>query len=395
MPTSTLRVIAGAATVVVLTAVVVLAIEMFHGLFVSSTPVTVVSARAGLVMNPDAKVKLHGVEVGRVAAIGSSPEGGAVLHLALNPKWTALIPANVDARIVSSTVFGSKFVEFVAPQSPSRDSLRAGQVLDADHVTVENNTIFQQLSDVLAQVDPGELNATLTAVASGLSGRGEAMAKAVGDFDALLATVEPGLPTLDHELDVAPVAAGAYADSAADIVTTMRNLASVSQTIVDTQHQLDEFLISTIGLADLGNDVLGSNREHLTSVVHLLAPTTDLTNQYGPALTCGLAGQLPLAKSPPPALPGSITMIGFILGTERYRYPANLPKVAAAGGPQCTDLPHVPPGKRTPYVVTDDNANPWQYGNQGILLNSDGLKQLLFGPIDGPPRNTAQVGQPG
>jgi len=395
MTASTLRTVTGVATVALLMGIVVLAVEMFHGVFVPSAPVTLVSARAGLVMNPDAKVKLHGVEVGRVATIGSRPDGGAVLHLALSPKWISQIPANVDARIVSSTVFGAKFVELVVPQSPSHEALRAGQVLDADHVTVENNTVFQQLSDVLAQVDPGKLNATLTAVASGLSGRGDAMAKAVSDFDAVLTTVEPSLPTLDHELDVAPIAAGAYADSAEDTVTTMRNVADVSKTIVDTEHQLDEFLISTIGLSDLGVDVLGSNRERLSSVVHLLAPTTDLTNKYGPALTCGLAGVLPLAKSPPPPLPGSITMIGFILGTERYRYPANLPKVAATGGSQCTDLPHVPPGKRTPYVVADVNANPWQYGNQGILLNSDGLKQLLFGPIDGPPRNTAQVGQPG
>ena len=36
-----------------------------------------------------------------------------------------------------------------------------------------------------------------------------------------------------------------------------------------------------------------------------------------------------------------------------------------------------------------------QYGNQGILLNSEGLKNWLFGPIDGPPRNTAQIGMPG
>jgi hypothetical protein len=55
----------------------------------------------------------------------------------------------------------------------------------------------------------------------------------------------------------------------------------------------------------------------------------------------------------------------------------------------------VPYSKRAPYVVTDVGANPWQYGNQGILLNSDALKQWLFGPIAGPPRNTAQIGMPG
>jgi hypothetical protein len=55
----------------------------------------------------------------------------------------------------------------------------------------------------------------------------------------------------------------------------------------------------------------------------------------------------------------------------------------------------VPYEKRTPFVIADIGANQAQYGNQGILLNSDGLKQALFGPLDGPPRNTAQIGQPG
>ena len=47
------------------------------------------------------------------------------------------------------------------------------------------------------------------------------------------------------------------------------------------------------------------------------------------------------------------------------------------------------------YLVTDTGTNPWKYGNQGWLVNSDGLKQALFGPIDGPPRNSAQIGMPG
>jgi len=46
-------------------------------------------------------------------------------------------------------------------------------------------------------------------------------------------------------------------------------------------------------------------------------------------------------------------------------------------------------------VVADVGANPMEYGNQQLLLNSDALKQLLYGPIDGPPRNTMQIGQPG
>jgi len=52
-------------------------------------------------------------------------------------------------------------------------------------------------------------------------------------------------------------------------------------------------------------------------------------------------------------------------------------------------------GRNLKYVIADIGTNRYRYGNQGILLNSDGLKQYLFGPIDGPPRNTTQIGQPG
>jgi hypothetical protein len=140
---------------------------------------------------------------------------------------------------------------------------------------------------------------------------------------------------------------------------------------------------------------LAENRQALTDVTHLLVPTTDLTNQYSPALTCGLAAMLPLANGPGLPWPGSVLLQSFFLGRERYRYPGNLPKVAAKGGPQCTDLPNVGYEQRPPFVVTDIGANQAQYGNQGILLNSDGLKQALFGPLDGPPRNSAQIGMPG
>jgi hypothetical protein len=69
--------------------------------------------------------------------------------------------------------------------------------------------------------------------------------------------------------------------------------------------------------------------------------------------------------------------------------------VAATGGPQCQDLPVVPFDAAPPFVIADTGANPQEYGNAQLLWNSDGLKQLLYGPIDGPPRNTMQINQPG
>ena len=392
---SYVRPLAGLGTVVAIGAIVTLAVVLFQGGFTKTVPVTVISDRAGLVMNPDAKVKMRGVQVGKVSSIEFRPDGQAALHLAMNPSQLHLIPSNVGVDITSSTVFGAKFVQLDPPPEPSPQKLHAGQVIQGRHVTVEINTVFQELVAILDTIDPAKLNQTLGAIATAFNGRGEKIGQTLSDFNALLAKVEPSLPNLGHDIETSVPMLDAYADAAPDLIETADNSTRLSRTLVEEQNNLDAFLVSAIGLADIGNEVLGDNRKPLTDVLHLLVPTTDLLNKYHAALNCGVAGILPLAKSPPLPVPGAIVVAGFQLGTERYRYPTDLPKVAARGGPQCTDLPRVGYQGRAPYVVTDTGTNPWKYGNQGILLNSDALKQWLFGPIAGPPRNTTQIGMPG
>ena len=215
------------------------------------------------------------------------------------------------------------------------------------------------------------------------------------DEHPIEAPPEPSLPNMARDIENTAVVAGGYADAAPDLLRTLDNTTQISQSIIDEEQNLDAFLVSMIGLADTGNEVIGGNQPALSEVLRLLAPTTDLLNEYAPGLNCALEGMLFVKNQPPLPDPGVLVNVAFTLGIERYRYPQNLPKVAAKGGPNCMGLPYIGFGNRAKYLVTDTNANPWQYGNQGILLNSDGLKQMLFGPLDGPPRNTTQVGQPG
>jgi virulence factor Mce-like protein len=390
-----MRALTGLVTVAIIVAIVAVAVGLFQGSFTESVPVTVLSPRAGLVMNVDAKVKMRGVQVGKVDSIEPRPNGQAVLHLAMYPSDMHLIPANVLVDLTSPTVFGAKFVELVPPPQPSAQTLHSGQVLDAQHVTVEVNTVFQHLTAVLGTLDPAKLNETLGAIGQALSGRGQKIGQAFSDLDSFLAKYDASLPALSHDIAVSAPVFNAYADAAPDLVKTIANSAKISQTFVDEQHNLDALLVSAIGLADVGNDVLTANRKGLTDVIHLLRPTTDLTNQYNKALWCGFAGLAAIAKNPPLSEPSINIIASLVWGAERYRYPTNLPKVAATGGPQCLDLPRHRFNTNAPVVVTDIGANPEQYGNQQLLLNFDGLKQLLYGPIAGPPRNPAQVGQQG
>ncbi|MCP9273331.1 MCE family protein [Mycolicibacterium arenosum] len=391
------RPLAGLLTVVVLAGIVFFAVGMFRGGFGTTVPVSIVAERAGLVMNPEAKVKMYGVQVGQVESIETQPNGTAVLHLAMDPDQLAAIPDNVDVNITSSTVFGAKFVELVAPKDPSATPLAKGQQLSAQRVTVEVNTVFQQLTDVLDAIDPVKLNETLAAISGALNGRGEQLGQTVTDFSNLLNRINPSLGNISRDLEVAPVALGAYADSATALVDVLDSTTRVGDTLVDQEQNLDSFLVSAIGLADTGNNVVSENRQPLTDVLNMLVPTLGTASQYQENLRCGLQGLIPFVHSPPLDRPGVAVTANFTLGVERYRYPQDLPKVAAKSGPSCAQqrLPLVPNNFRPPFLVADVGANPWAYGNQGILLNSDALKEALFGPIDGPPRNSAQIGMPG
>ncbi|HEY9315373.1 MCE family protein, partial [Williamsia sp.] len=337
MPHPVIRPLAGAATVVAVLGIAVLVAQMFRGGFTETVPVTVLSPRAGLMMNPDAKVQMRGIQVGRVASIESLPSGNAALHLAIDPGQLEMIPSNVEVSIASTTVFGAKFVELVAPPGVWPGNLEAGQVLDAGNVTVEINTIFQQLSSVLAKIDPAKLNETLGAIATGVNGRGESFGRSLEDFGAFLADVNQSRSSLEHDIAVAPEVLAAYADSGDELVTVLDNATHLSQTIVEEERALDAFLVAVTGLAEVGNDVVGGNRQGITDVMHLLVPTTELTNRYNQALTCSLQGLLPLANSIPYPVPGVTISTAFTLGVERYRYPEDLPKVAATGGSRCAE----------------------------------------------------------
>ncbi|PQD98557.1 MCE-family protein [Mycobacterium sp. EPG1] len=388
---------AGLSLITVVALLAGLSVVLFRGDLTRTATVTVLSPRAGLVMNPDAKVKMQGITVGRVGSVEPLPDGRSALHLELNPEQMAMIPENVNVDITSSTVFGAKFVDLVPPPHPASTALFAGQVLTGDHVTVEINTVFERLTNLLDTVDPVELNTTLGQLSRALDGRGHKINQILADLDAFLTRFGKSIPNFSRDLAALPTVVTAYADAAPDFIQVLQHSTRISETIVDEQQNLDALLLSTIGFGEIGTAVLAENRQPLTDLLRILAPTTDLLYQYRQNVDCTLKGLVPFTQGLPLPEPGIMVSIGFTWGIERYRYPGDLPKVAASGGSNCekVGMPVLQPQEISPFLVTDIGGNRWRYGNEGIVLNSDGLKQLLFGPIDGPPRNSSQIGMPG
>jgi len=333
----------------------------FAGTLTTYVPVTVTSDRAGLVMESGAKVKLRGVPVGRVVGV----EGGHPARLKLNlfPDQVRHIPANVEAQIRATTLFGAKYVDLIYPDHPSRQYISAGAVLPSRNVTTEVNTVFENLVNVLHQIDPPKLNAILTAFAEAVRGRGERIGEGISASNHVLGEINPRMGTLQGDWRSLGEASRAYGGAAQNLLETLRAFTVTSATIVTQASDLDALLLNVIGVSQAGIDLLAPNRDNLVRAVNVLQPTTDLLMKYNPEITCTLVGAKLYLDN------GGYDMLGaangrsiilddaLLLGSDSYRYPDNLPIVAGKGGPGgkpgCGSLPDVAANYPVRQLVTN------------------------------------------
>lgn len=373
-----------AATVMVgaLALIVALAAGQFVGWFQSTKTVTLFAPRAGLVMNPDAKVKLRGVTVGHVASVREIGDK-AELRLDMDAGLMSSIPGNVRADIKSNTVFGAKAVNLVVPEDGARGTLAAGDEIDADHVVVELNTVYQQLVGLLAQTEPDKLNVVLGAVDDALSGRGKQIGDSLVQLNEILGKTNRHLPELNRLFAEAADASNIYADVMPDLMRTVDNATVVGDNLVENSANLDKLLINVTGMARSGNGVLSKSKKDLMSTLSDLNPVSEFLGYQAPGLRCFIASASDAADTAGPFLGGRNGMLlldaALIPGQDPYRYPQDLPKVAGDGPPTCAgNLSDITSKEKTPFYVIDNAAQPYQ-PRTTPKVQSAKLFNLLFG----------------
>ncbi|GAT14046.1 MCE family protein [Mycolicibacterium thermoresistibile] len=334
---------------------------LFAGTFRRYVPVSLTADRTGLVLEKGAKVRMRGVDVGRVGAI----EGGAApvrLELEIFPDKLSFIPSNVEAEIKATTAFGAKYVELIPPPAPSQARLAAGMTVHSRNVATEVNTVFQNLVAVLDQIDVAKLNATLSALADGVRGRGESIGQATTAVSETLRQLNVRIDSMAQGWRSFKGFTDAYGMAAEDILAILDAAATTADTVEARSSQLDALLLSTIGMANIGTELLGSTRDDFVTAVNEARPTTDLLLKYDPVYTCLLVGaKLYLDKGGYDALGGNgrtlVADTTLLFGDDPYRYPEHLPIHNAKGGPGgkpgCGSLPDVEQNFPVRKLVTD------------------------------------------
>jgi phospholipid/cholesterol/gamma-HCH transport system substrate-binding protein len=338
-----------AALIAVIAAFMVFCSAVFASGLTTVVPVTLASDRSGLVMESGAKVKLRGVPVGRVATIepGSNP---VRLKLELFPDQITHIPANTRAQIRSTTIFGAKYVDLIYPENPSAEHVSAGAVLESINVSTEVNTVFQSLVDVLDKIEPPKLNAVLTAVADSVRGRGQQIGEATSATNHVLAEINPRMTTVQQQWRSLKGVADAYSPAAPDLLAAAAAFTTTSRTITAHATDLDALLLNAIGFSQAGIDLIAPNQANLVQAVNVFEPTFDLLFKYSPEYACTLIGAKKWLDEDGYRIMGGNgrTLIlddALVPAKDPYRYPDNVPVVAAKGGPGgkpgCGSLPDV------------------------------------------------------
>ena len=320
--------LAGAVMLTVVLVLVVLALASFRGDFDTARTLRVVSDRAGLVMQPGAKVKMNGVTIGSVAGISSDGDL-AELELRIHPSSFSSIPDGTSAEIRSSTAFGAKYVALVPPDTTAGSGIPDGQTIMATNVPTEVNTLFENLLGVMESVDPM-------------------------------------WPQIARDTRLVDEVAETYGDAAQSILDLLDNASVTARTVTENEDKLDGLLASAVGLGDTGANVLRANGPAFVNASRLLVPTTALLAEYSPEYKC-VADQAVYNLEYGMGRFGGRTTgysldldVALLLGDNAYRYPANLPEVNAKGGPRgapgCysqitrTNYP-------APYLVMDTGAS--------------------------------------
>jgi phospholipid/cholesterol/gamma-HCH transport system substrate-binding protein len=333
---------AGAVLVVLVAVAASFLFLQFRGELTRKTQLTLLSSRAGLVVDPGSKVTYNGVEIGKVAGVDYMDVGGAAkakLTLDVEPRYIAFIPRNVVADIRATTVFGNKYISFSSPKDPSPQRITSQDVIDASSVTTEFNSVFETVMSLSEQVDPIKLNAILTATAQAVTGLGERFGDSLLDANRIMDDLNPRMPQIRAATQKVADLADVYADASPDLLDGLENAAMTARTFNDQRGNIDSALMAAIGFSNTAADSLERGGPYLVRAAADLLPTTKLLDDYRGMIFCTIHNYAEVAPRLSKVLGGdngyALKSFGAIaLPGNPFVYPDNLPRVNAHGGPE-------------------------------------------------------------
>ena len=197
----------------------------------------------------------------------------------------------MSARILPKTIFGEQYVSLQVPDDPG-PPIHAGDVIAQDRTrgALEAQQVFGDLLPLLTAVQPAELNATLTAVAEALQGRGAELGRTLVQLDGYLTKLNPHVKRMVDDIVKLGKVADEYNGVAPDLMQTFRNLETSARTTIEKRAAISTLLTTATDTSNTIRSFLADNESRMITVVDTSAKIYKLLATYSPEFPCLFAG---------------------------------------------------------------------------------------------------------
>lgn len=279
--TLAVRGVVGLALIVVMVALLVL---VGRGAFNERFDATVTLDNAGGALAKGSDVRFNGVVVGRVEAIDRSDDvddetGRQLVDVAvkLEPEISKDLPADVQARVLPATVFGTSFVELTSV-GESAEFLRAGAVIpqDRSEETLELQAVLDSIDQIVTALGPAELASTLRNLAEALDGNGEQLGQTIVRLDEYLTKLNPEMPAVRENLELLSVNLEAFQRYAPDLFEATDDILVAARTLIEQERNFTALVTNGRSFFDETDALLEENTDGLTEVLMTSAVFVDV-----------------------------------------------------------------------------------------------------------------------
>ncbi|MDN4163048.1 MCE family protein [Nocardioides abyssi] len=320
-PSQATLVVRGAVALAVVALVVAGLVMVGNGSFSDRVAATVVLDDAGGSLVPGADVKHRGVVVGRVTGLAPGERDAVEVAVDLDPALAEDVPVDVTARVLPASVFGTSFVDLVAPRGGDRGVVTGARIAqDRRGQTLEIQAVLDGLDRVVGDLGPARLATALDGLATALDGNGERLGRTIETLHRYLGRLNPSMPRVRRNLTLLATNLESFAAYAPDLLDATDDALVAARTVVEQEGRFGALVRSggrtfarTAGVLETNErglvdmlvrtavvvDALYDGRRDL---VEGLLSTIDFADGFGEALSHGrylqIEGDLQLLEEP-------------------------------------------------------------------------------------------------
>ncbi|MBP1818626.1 MCE family protein [Mycobacterium sp. OAE908] len=228
---------------------------------------------------PGDEVRVSGVKVGTIAAI--TPEG-TQSKVTMHVDRSVPVPENADAVLVAPNLVAARYIQLVAPSSPSAAIIADGAQIPLNRtaVPVEWDEVKQQLMRLATDLGPRDTESNTAAArfidsaAGAMNGNGDKLRQTLSELSAVGRILAGGSGDIVSTLRNLQVFVSALKDSNVAIVQFQDRFATLTSVLNDSRSELDAALTNLASVVGEVQTFVSGTRDKTSEQVLRLANVT-------------------------------------------------------------------------------------------------------------------------